>query len=175
MRRMGSREPDPNGEIIEIKDVDLAEYVTDVLAHEFGDFPEDGLEHVFTGEPLMAGAVAVLMYSWYHARHPTNVNYDLDNSTRAQVYLPGKAEEKHRRAVRAVWGTIMVKEHTNAVFAPQHGQGWYNERGRGTNWMNQRGALYLSDKHRYTWDQILRYYYPNIELLRHPFSCAGLN
>lgn len=175
MRKMGSKEPDPNGAIIEISEVDLAEYVADVLAQEFGDFPEGGKEHFFTEEPLQAGAVAVLMYVWYYAWHPTKASYDLDNSTRAQVYIPGKAREKHRKAVRAVWGTIMVRKGSQEVFAPQHGQGWYSKRSKGTDWMNQRGALYLSDKHGYSWDQILRYYYPNIELLRHSSPCAGLN
>lgn len=119
MRKMGSSEPDPNGEIIEVKEIELAEYVADVLAQEFGDFPEDGAEHIFTDEPLKAGAVAILMYAWYHAWHPTKANYDVDNSTRAQVYIPGKAQEKHRRAVRAVWGTMMVRKgHSIGLSAP---------------------------------------------------------
>ena len=172
MRQMGPREPDPVGKILEIKEVDLAEYVADVLAQEFGDFEEDRVTHIFTEEALKAGAIAVLMYAWSYSWHPSKPNYDLDNSLNAQVYMPGKAQQKHRDAVKAVWGTIMVRTDGEKVFAPQHGKGWYGKRSQGTDWMNQRGSAYLADNE-YTWDQILRYYYRDIEFLQHPHAYSG--
>lgn len=69
-----------------VKEVELSEYVVRVLAHEFGDFVEDGRSHRFTVEPLKAGAVAILTYAWAHAWNPTKSDYDLDNSLNFQVY-----------------------------------------------------------------------------------------
>lgn len=173
MRTMGSREPDPNGSYT-VKEVDLASYVADVLAQEFGDFNEDGTDHIFSDEALKAGAMAVLMYAWYHAWHPSKASYDLDNSTNAQVYIPGKAQQKHKDAVKAIWGKFMVRQNEAKVFVPSHGRGWYGGRSNGTDWMNQRGSLYLADNG-YTWEQILQYYYVDIKILQHPNPCAGLH
>ncbi|HEY3366009.1 MAG TPA: stalk domain-containing protein [Symbiobacteriaceae bacterium] len=173
MREMGSDEPDPNGKYV-VKEVDLANYVADVLGQEFGDFKEDEVIHRFGSEALKAGAMAILMYAWYHAWNPAKPNYDLDNSNSFQVYIPGKAEQKHRDAVKAIWGQFMVLKGDGDVFAPQHGRGWYGGRSQGTDWMNQRGSAYLADKG-YSWDEILQYYYNGIAILQHPNPCAGLN
>lgn len=170
----GRRDPLDDGPY-EVKEVELSEYVVRVLAHEFGDFSEnDGTKHLFTAEPLKAGAIAVLTYAWAHAWNPAKRDYDLDNSTNFQVYIPDKPyEQKHADAVRAVWGTYLVRKDSGAVFAPQHGSGWYNERSKGADWMNQQGALFLADKHNYNWEQILRYYYRNIDVRNHARPCAG--
>lgn len=170
----GRRDPLATG-AYEVTEVELSEYVLRVLAHEFGDFSEDnGTKHLFTTEPLKAGAIAVLTYAWAHAWDPAKPDYDLDNSTNFQVYIPDKSyEQKHLEAVRAVWGTYLVRKDSGAVFAPQHGSGWYNGRSQGTDWMNQQGALFLADEHNYTWEQILRYYYRNIDFRTHSRPCAG--
>lgn len=169
----GANEPLTEG-AYEVKEVEMSEYVVRVLAHEFGNFPENGMSHYFTSEPLKAGAVAILMYAWAHAWNPAQPDYDLDNSLNFQVYIPDKPyAHKHMDAVRDVWGTYMVRQESGSVFAPQHGRGWYNERSKGTDWMNQRGALYQSDKNGLRWDQILQYYYRKIEFRQHPRPCAG--
>lgn len=61
MRKMGSNEPNPNGAIYEVKTIRVADYVADVLAHEFGDFTEDRVPHRFTDEALKAGAVCMVL------------------------------------------------------------------------------------------------------------------
>lgn len=172
IRPMGQREPLTRG-FYTVVEVELAQYVADVLAQEFGDFTEDDISRQFSSEALKAGAVAILMYGWYYARQPARQDYDLDNSRNAQVYMPGKASQKHVDAVKAVWGTIMVRPRSGAIFPPQHGMGHYNGAGRNTDWMSQRGAAYLAD-HGYTWEDILRYYYPDSQLIQHPNPCAGL-
>lgn len=172
IRQMGEREPLRTG-LYTVQEVELAHYVADVLAHEFGDFTENGVAHEVSQEALKAGAVAIMMYGWYYTRHSTKRGYDLDNSANAQVYMPGKAGRKHLDAVKAVWGTILVRPDTEGIFAPQHGQGHYNGGGKNTDWMSQRGAAYLADKG-YTWEEILRYYYPKSKLARHPNPCEGL-
>lgn len=170
----GDHEPPQNG-AYEVREVELSEYVVRVLAHEFGDFTDDnGVSHSYTAESLKAGAMAALMYAWFYAWHPDKPDYDLDNSKRFQVYIPDKPyEQTHIEAVRGIWGTVIVRQGSREVFAPQYGSGWYNERSQATDWMNQRGSLYLADKKRYTWEQILRYYYRNIEFRQHPRPCAG--
>lgn len=169
---MGSEEPLTSGPYT-VTEVELAHYVADVLAHEFGDFTVGGVTYEFSAEALKAGAVAVLMYGWYYSRHPTKPDYDLDNSTKAQVYIRGKARQKHLDAVKAVWGTVMVRADTEEIVPPQHGQGRYNGGGKNSDWMSQRGSIYLADQG-YTWTEILRYYYPKSKLLQHPNPCAGL-
>lgn len=63
---------------------------------------------------------------------------------------------------------------TRNTHPPQHGRGDYNDGGNSTDWMSQRGSLYLADPG-YTWAQILRYDYPKNEFLQHPNPCAGLH
>lgn len=170
---MGSREPERDGPL-NPRPVDLADYVADVLAHEFGDMTDlTGALREFDQETLKAGAVAILMYAWYYAWHPANGAYDLENSRDHQVYIPGKAGAKHRAAVKAVWGTIMIREGSHSVFPPQYGQGRYREAGGGSDTMYQLNALYLSKEKGYRWDQLLRYFYPNITIRRHASPCAG--
>lgn len=51
------------------------------------------------------------MYAWAHAWSPANPDYDLDNSLNFQVYIPDKRyAQKHLDAIRAVWGTYMVRQ-----------------------------------------------------------------
>lgn len=121
---IGAPEPLENG-AYEVREVELAEYLLRVVAHEFGDFTEDnGVSHSYTTEPLKAGAMAALMYAWTHAWNPFRPDYDLDNSKRFQVYIPDKPyEQKHVEAVRAIWGTFMVRQGSREVFAPQYGSG----------------------------------------------------
>lgn len=171
----GGRQPLESGGY-EVKEVELSEYVVRVLAHEFGDFTDDkGISHYYTAEPLKAGAIAIVTYAWAYAWNPAQPDYDLDNSTNFQVYIPNKPyEQKHVDAVRAVWGIHMFKGDAGSLFAPQHGSGWYNGRSQATDWMNQRGALYISDTMGYSWDKILRYYYQRVAFHTNPRPCTGL-
>jgi hypothetical protein len=170
----GEYEPRQDGPYV-VKEVELSEYVVRVVAHEFGDFTDDnGVSHSFTAEPLKAGAMAAMMYAWAYAWHPAQSDYDLDNSKRFQVYIPDKPyAQKHVDAVRDIWGTFMVRQEGLAVFAPQYGSGWYSDRSQGTDWLNQRGSLYLSDTRGYSWEQILGYYYRGVQLQQHAHPCAG--
>jgi len=177
MNPMGKGEPLLDGPL-NVMEVDMAEYVADVLAHEMGDFEENGKPHYFTEEPLKAGAMAILMYAWYHAWHPRNAAYDLDNSQNSQVYLLGLSKRKdsrYRDAVRAVWSQFMVRSDTEVVFAPEYRAGAYKEMGSGGEKLYQRSALYLSDKYGYSWERILRYYYPKAMIKQHPVPCPGLD
>lgn len=170
----GAHEPPRTGPY-EVREVELAEYVVRVLAHEFGDFTdENSMARTYTAEPLRAGAMAITMYAWTHAWHPARPDYDLDNSKSYQVYIPDKPyDQRHVDAVRAVWGTFMVRQGSGELFAPQYGSGWYNERSQGTDWLNQRGSRYLTDKNGYTWEEILRYYYRDIAFRQHARPCVG--
>ncbi len=177
MNPMGKEEPLLDGPP-NVVEVDLAEYVADILAHEMGDFREGGKAHYFTEEPLKAGAMATLMYAWYHAWHPKTASYDVDNSQRSQVYMPGLSKRKdarYRDAVWAIWGQFMVKAETEVVFLPEYRSGIYADTGKGSGKLYQRSALFLADERNYTWTQILEYYYPGITIKQHPFPCPGLN
>jgi|GEM_PF-6433270 len=171
----GTDEPPREGSY-EVKEVELSEYVVRVLAHEFGDFTDEGgTERYFLNEALKAGALAIQMYAWYYAWHPAAADYDLDNSVNYQVYIPNKPlYHKHIMDVNAIWGKYMVRSNSGEVFAPEHGRGWYNARSEGTDWMSQRGSLYLDKERGYAWDQILRYYYRNIDIRQYPHPCGGL-
>jgi dsRNA-specific ribonuclease len=60
------------------------------------------------------------------------------------------------------------------IFAPQYRKGRYDNSIIERNMMSQFGAIYLDQRQKMTWEEILRYYYENIEITSHPSPCPGL-
>jgi hypothetical protein len=185
MNPMNAQETEPllgTGYPLKPTAVPIAEYVADVLAHEMGDAPDPdtGESRVFTFETLKAGAMAILMYGWFHAWNPAHDKYDLNNSRRYQVYIPGKRHNnpKYGEAVRAVWGLFMVKKKSvdqpERVFASEQRTGRYNASLVGPEKLSHFGALYLEQVQHKSWRELLHYYYRNVDTREHLAPCPGL-
>jgi hypothetical protein len=97
-----------------VETVDFRSYVEDVLSHEFGAHNPRAA--------VLAGAIFVKQYAWYHAMHwrgksAGGMCYDVVDSSRDQVYRPdrGTPDARHLAAVADTWPVTLRK---NGRFFP---------------------------------------------------------
>jgi hypothetical protein len=110
---------------------------------------------------LKAGAMAVKTYAWYWTIHHTGQNYDVDDTTAYQVYMPGTSNSRSNQAVEETWNWVMTKN--GEIFLAQYDSGTAGSpdplySGRMSQWGTQYWAETGKD-----WQWIIHYYYDPIE------------
>ena len=90
----------PRGQIQWVQTVGFEQYCRDVLPNEW--YPS------WNAQSLLAGAIAVKMFGWYHRLHPVTIGgytFDVDNTTNFQQYRYMSGRPPTDQAVTGSWHT----------------------------------------------------------------------
>lgn len=150
-----------------IDTVPFEDYVKNVVPNEW--IPSWG------GQSLRSGAMAAKTYAWWWANHSSGNRtsggqcYDVDDTTNFQVYRPGTNYPATDDAVASTWNVVAHED--GEVFDAEYranlvsndeacGEGTSAKPNRLSQWGSQ-----ACDEAGKTYQQILRIYYPSIELI----------
>jgi peptidoglycan hydrolase-like amidase len=157
-----SGESDPRGRILWVQTVPFVQYCQDVLPNEW--MPSWDLDS------LMAGAMAIKMFAWYHHLHPVTIDgftFDVDNTVNFQAFRYLSRQPETNRAVYSVQRFAYTKPNGEIIELNYRAgiRNSPNYQYRNAQKMAQWGSQFWAERGR-TYLQILQFYYQNRNLAR---------
>ena len=164
----------------QVEVVPFKDYIKHVLPNEWVSS--------WASDSLRAGAMAVKEYAWFWVAQggkEPSLGADVKDNTDDQVYDPNVSYASTDAAVDATWQYGMTRN--GALFQASYCAGSYQADPSvdcpwDGNYMTQWGSKYYADQG-YSWDWILRFYYPGSIVTptppgdggpdSHPTSCAA--
>ncbi len=136
------------------------EYVKEVLPREFGAERNGGVPSQY----MLAGAIAVKSYAWYHVLRPYRAECDVSDTTRHQKYDPSDTANPRTpetdAAVEQTWHIRFWDPSRGEIAYAQYCSGSCSAHRRfaAERFMQQNEAREQSDQG-WTWRQILDHHY----------------
>jgi peptidoglycan hydrolase-like amidase len=157
-----SGESDPRGRILWVQTVPFIQYCQDVLPNEW--MPSWDLDS------LMAGAMAIKMFAWYHHLHPVTIDgftFDVDNTVNFQAFRYLSRQPETNRAVYSMQRFAYTKPNGEIIELNYRAgiRNSPNYQYRNAQKMAQWGSQFWAERGR-TYLQILQFYYQNRNLAR---------
>jgi peptidoglycan hydrolase-like amidase len=157
-----SGESDPRGRILWVQTVPFVQYCQDVLPNEW--MPS------WDQDSLMAGAMAIKMFAWYHHLHPVTIDgftFDVDNTVNFQAFRYLSRQPETNRAVYSVQRVAYTKQNGEIIELNYRAgiRNSPNYQYRNAQKMAQWGSQFWAERGR-TYLQILQFYYQDRSLAR---------